>query len=84
MREPLQRLGRDAGQAGLDDAGVVQDQRIAGAHQVGQVGELQVAQPSRGIEVQQPARAAPGRRVLGDQPGRQRIVEIGDAHRRGL
>ena len=69
-----------AGEARLDDAGVVQDQRVAGADQAGEIGEFQVVQPARGVEAQQPARVAPRRRVLRDQPGRQRIVEVGDEH----
>jgi hypothetical protein len=77
-----QRLDRAAGglfaeQPGLDDTGVVEHQQVAGLQQRGQVAEGAVHR--RGATAVEQARgAALGRRVLGDQLGRQGEVEIGD------
>jgi hypothetical protein len=76
---PAARLG--AGKARLDHARVVHHQRVARAHERGQVGEGEVLEPAaRRVQAQQAARGAPGGRALGDQLLGQRIVELREAH----
>ena len=73
----------DAEEARLDHARVVEDEQIPGAHQGGQVGETAVGELPAG-DVQQPAAAALGGGVLGDQLGREGKVEIVDGQRHGV
>ena len=75
--------GLVAVQPGLDDAGVVEDQQVAGPQQAGQVGEAPVMQLAGVIQVQQPAAAAFGGGRLGDELGRQLVVEVGNGERSG-
>ena len=70
-------------QPGLDDAGVVEDQQVAGPQQAGQVGEAPVMQLAGVIQVQQPAAGAFGGGRLGDELGRQLVVEVGNGERSG-
>jgi len=62
-------------QARLDDAGVVENQQVAGGDQLRQVGKAPVVQRVA-VDVQQSAGRALGGRVLGDQFGREREIEI--------
>jgi hypothetical protein len=63
------------------DAGVVQNEEIAGLEEVGEVGEEVVAQgPGCSVEDQHAARSALGRRVLGDEFCGQVEAEVGDKH----
>jgi hypothetical protein len=67
------------------DAGVVQNEEIAGLEEVGEVGEEVVAQgPGCSVEDQHAARSALGRRVLGDEFCGQVEAEVGDKHWRSL
>ena len=75
--------GLVAVQPGLDDAGVVEDQQVAGPQQAGQVGEAPVMQLAGVIQVQQPAAGAFGGGRLGDELGRQLVVEVGNGERSG-
>ena len=74
--------GLVAVQPGLDDAGVVEDQQVAGP-QGRSVGEAPVMQLAGVIQVQQPAAAAFGGGRLGDELGRQLVVEVGNGERSG-
>ena len=69
--------GRARGvEAGGDDGGVVAEKRVARAQVGGQVAEMPVFQPARlPVHDQQARRIAPLRRLLGDEPLRQRVVE---------
>ena len=60
----------------FDDARVVQHYGVALVDQAGQVREAPVVQRAARIDMQQAARAAFGGRVLGDELGGQRIVEL--------
>src|SRR5256885_128020 len=63
-----------------DHPGVVEDEEIALAEQLGQVSELPVPGGAGGArEVQEPRSVALGERVLGDLLRREREVEILDA-----
>ena len=62
----------------LDDAGVVEDKQVLRTQQRGQVGELPVVQLARAVQVQQAAAGAFGGGRLGDELGRQFVIEIGD------
>ncbi len=68
----------------LDDARVVQDQGVARTHELGEILERQVAQGAARIEVQQAAGGAYRGRMLGDELGRQVVIELGDEHLRQL
>jgi hypothetical protein len=69
------RLGAE--QARLDDARVVDDEQVAFAQQPRQVAEDEVARPGAGAVEQ--ARGAPlGGRMLRDQLGRQREIEVAE------
>jgi hypothetical protein len=73
------RLGAE--QARLDDARVVDDEQVAFAQQPRQVAEDEVARPGAGAVEQ--ARGAPlGGRMLRDQLGRQREVEVAEREAR--
>ncbi len=76
----LAAAGLVAEEARLDHAGVVEDQQVAGAQVVDQVGELAVIE-MRVLRVvacgQQAARGAVGQGGLRDQLGRQIEIEIG-------
>ncbi|KAG1435612.1 hypothetical protein G6F57_021045 [Rhizopus arrhizus] len=67
-----------ARQAGLDDAGVIEDKQVARAQQAGQIGELPVVQLAGAVQVQQAAARAFGGRRLRDEFGRQLVIEIGN------
>jgi hypothetical protein len=69
--------GLAAVQAGRDHPGVVEHQQVAGAQQFRQVIEPAVAERAGcAVQGQQPAVAAPGRGVLGDQFRRQVEAKI--------
>ena len=72
----------DAVQSGVDDAGVVEDEQVAGIDALGEGGEHRVGEPRRGILLrlhhQQAAGAALGQWCLGDQLGGQGVVEVGE------
>ena len=71
-----------AGEPRLDDARIVQHEEVALVDQPRQVGELQVLErPAARVQVQQAARRSLRCGVLGDELRRQRIVELGHAHR---
>ena len=72
------------GEARLDHPRVVQDQAVALVDQAGQVGKGEVLEAAVGAQAQQAARAALRGGVLGDERGRQRIVELGNEHPRQL
>src|SRR5438045_9466506 len=62
-------------------AGVVEDEQVAGAQQLGQVGETAVLDRARrAVEHEQPARAALRERRLRDQLARQFVVEFASQH----
>ena len=70
-----------AEQARLDDARVVQHQRVARVDQVRQIRECPVRDaPARRVQVQQTARRAFFRWMLGDELVRKRVIEIGELH----
>jgi hypothetical protein len=64
----------------LDDPGVVKDQAVPTIDQRRKAGEGQIFERAVGQKAQQAARAALRRGVLGDERGRQRIVELGNKH----
>ena len=68
------------GEARLDHASIVQDQRVAPVHQGGQVRHPEIFNRPAGGQMKQAAGAALGRRVLRDELGRQVVVELGDEH----
>jgi len=73
----------DAGgeEARGQDAGVVQNEEIAGLEELREVGEEVVAKCSGcAVEDQHTARSALGGRVLGDEFGGQVVMEVGDEH----
>ena len=72
----------DAEEARLDDARVVEDEQVAGPQQRRQFGKLPVGELFT-ADVQQPAAAAFGGRVLGDQFGREGKVEVVYSQRHG-
>src|SRR6185369_1287104 len=72
------RLGAE--QARLDDRGVVDDEEVAGAEQLGQIAHLEVARRIAGA-VEQARRAALGGGSLCDQLARQREVEVAQGQR---
>jgi hypothetical protein len=75
------RSGAGGEEARGQDAGVVEDEEIAGLEELREVGEEVVAEGAGGaVEDQHPAGAALGGRVLGDQFFRQVEVEVGDEH----
>src|SRR5437773_1852200 len=63
-----------------DDARVVQYEDIALVDELRQVGESQVVQRAARIDVQQAATGALRGGMLGDELGRQRVVELGNQH----
>src|SRR5258706_13622872 len=66
----------------LDDARVVHYEQVACVQPCDDVGESQVLDRARArIEVQQAARRALRRGTLGDQFGRQFVIEVGESHR---
>src|SRR5438067_2154234 len=69
-----------AREAGFDDARVVQDNRVTRIHELRQVGERKIVNGAVCVQVQHAACAALRCGVLGDELGRQRIVELGDEH----
>ena len=71
-------------QARLDDARVVQYDDVLRRDQSGQFREAPIVQRAVGIQVQQTALRALGRRVLRDERFGQRVVEFAQAHRRAL
>jgi hypothetical protein len=71
-----------AEKARLDDTGVVEDEQVAGREQCRQVGKLPVREALT-ADMQQPAAAALGGRMLGDQFGRKGKVEVVDGQRHG-
>ncbi len=73
----------DAEEARLDHPGIVEDEQVARLEQARQVGEPAVDM-LRAADVQQAAAGALGRRVLGDQFGREGKVEVVDGQRHGL
>jgi hypothetical protein len=74
--------GLDQAQPGGTDAGVVDDEEIAGTEQLGQVGNPPMRRRPAGPFVdQQPGRVPWFDGGLGDGPLRQRVVEVGDVHR---
>lgn len=73
----------DAMQPGMQDARVVEHQQVAGAQQVGQIGEAPVL-PAVAVHDQQPAGGALGQRELGDQLRRQVVIEIGEGQRHSV
>ena len=70
--------GLAAEQPRLDDAGVVEDQQVARLQQARQLAEHAV-DPRVAATVEQARAAALGGGMLGDQLGRQREVEVGEA-----
>ena len=69
------------GEPRLDDARVIRHHDIARFDELDDVAEIPVSESARAsVEMQQPARAALGRRKLSDQILRQRVVEIVEAH----
>jgi hypothetical protein len=66
----------------LDHARVVENQQVSGCEQARQLGEAAVAKLAA-ANVQQAAAGAFDRRVLGNQFGRQREVEVVDGQRHG-
>ena len=73
------RLGAE--QARLDDARVVDDEQVAGPQEAGQVAEHAIG-ADIAAAIEQARAAALGGRVLRDQFGRQREVEVAQAERR--
>ena len=64
----------------IDDARVVEHQQIPGGHAPWQVGEAQIDQ-AVAVDVKQAAADTHAGRVLRDQLGRQRIIEIREGQR---
>ena len=68
-------------EAGGKDAGVVQDEEVAGAEEMGQVAEGVVVECScRAVDAEHAAGAADGGRVLRNQLSGKVEVEVGDEH----
>ena len=64
-----------------ENAGVVQDEQIAGAEDAGEVGEVSVFVGAGGaIKVEHAAGAADVGRLLGDEVFGEIVVEVGDEH----
>jgi hypothetical protein len=63
-----------------DDARVVHHEQVAGPQHAGQVAHVRVARLAAALRDQQPRAVALRRRLLGDQLGRQRIVEVRQSH----
>jgi len=77
----------DAGgeEARWQDAGVVENEEIAGLEELREIGEEVVAECSGGaVEDEHTAGAALGGRVLGDEFGGQVVMEVGDEHWVGI
>ena len=56
-----------------------EDQQVAEGDQIEEVGEGSIGQPARGpLEGEEPTGASNGTRGLGDQAGREVVVEISD------
>jgi hypothetical protein len=71
--------GSVADEARGNDLGVVEDEEVAEIEIVGDVAELPVRQRAGGaIEDEESRLIAPRRGVLGDQLGREIIVEVGE------
>jgi hypothetical protein len=67
-----------------NDPRIVQHQKIAGGKILRQIEKAPMRDLSRGaVQHQQPRLIAPGRRRLGDQFGRQRVIKVGRAHADG-
>ena len=78
------RAGAGGEEARGQDAGVVENEEIAGLEELREVGEEVVAECSGGaVEDQHTAGAALGGRVLGDEFGGKIVMEVGDEHRVG-
>ena len=83
-------LGGEAGAGGEEargeDAGVVEDEEVAGVEVVGEVGEEVVGEVAGlcgcdgAVEDEHPARSADDGRVLGDEFFREIEVKVGDKH----
>jgi len=78
-------LGAVAGAGGEEtrrqDAGVVENEEVAGLKELREVGEEVVAQGSSGaVEDEHAAGSALGGGVLGDELGGQVVMEVGDEH----
>ena len=70
-----------AAHAGRDDARIVQHEQVAGAEQPRQRRTVLVRERlGLASDHEQPRRRALGRRLLGDQLGRQRVVEVVQPH----
>ena len=75
-----------AEEAGGQDAGVVEDEEVAGLEDLGEVGEDVVVEGGFGVGVsttvhhEHAAGAALGGGMLGDEVFREVEVEVGDAH----
>jgi hypothetical protein len=73
------RIAAAAVELGGDDARIVEHQHVAGAQQVGEIGDAAVAQPVP-VDEQHPRRVARARGAKGDAVGRQLKVEQIDVH----
>ena len=79
------RAGAGGEEARGQDAGVVEDEEIAGLKELREVGEEVVAECAGGaVEDHHAAGAALGGRVLGDEFYRQVVMEVGDEHWGGV
>src|SRR5262249_35096952 len=73
--------GTSCAQARRDDLRVVQHQQVAGTQQPRQVDDVRMAEGSGlAVELEETRRRPLRRRLLRDQLGRQRVVEVGELH----
>jgi len=80
------RLGMEAGavteQTGGDDAGIIQDEKFVAPEKVGKLGEDAVFDfAGFAAEGEESGEIALGEGALGDQLGREGVVEFIEAHR---
>ena len=74
-------IGANAEEAGGHNAGVVQDEEVAGTKEGGEVADVVVAEsPGFARDNQEAGRVAGLDRLLGDQLGRQVVVEVRRSH----
>ncbi len=70
-----------ADEPGRDDLGVIADEKVAGAQQIGQISDMPIGKSAAALrDVQQARRLARLARMIGDQLARQRKIEIVEAH----
>lgn len=71
----------DSGKPGGNDAGIVEDEKIAGAKNVADIGKGAMGEGGAGaVEDEEPGLIAGRGGGMGDAVGGEKIIEIGSAH----